>query len=193
MPVWLLVYPALLLTVIAALWKYLSKGALAAALMFFLIHIAVALHIIPLSRFAIIADRYIYLASAGLAFIAAHYFVSITNYKLRIDRTPNPCSGSKTLQAVETQPNRLQGSKTAARVVTTARVVTAARVLLIVMGLSIALCLGIYSNLRCRDWKNTDSIKKEIRELLKQREEVSVSDLNMYNPNGFSLLVYFLH
>jgi hypothetical protein len=36
MPVWLLVYPALLLTVIAALWKYLSKGALAAALMFFL-------------------------------------------------------------------------------------------------------------------------------------------------------------
>jgi hypothetical protein len=163
MPAWLPVYPAIVLTIVAALWKYLSKGVMAAGLTFFMIHIALMLHVVPMSRFAVLADRYIYLASIGLTFIAAYYFVSITNYKLRI--TPNPCSGSKTLQAVEMQTNHLQGSKTTARVVRTARV----RILL--AGLLVVTCLGVYSNLRCRDWKNTDSIKKELRELLKQRKD----------------------
>jgi hypothetical protein len=36
----------------------------------------------------------------------------------------------------------------------------------------------VYSNLRCRDWKNTDSIKKELRELLKQRKDYVPEDIN---------------
>ncbi|GHU61278.1 hypothetical protein FACS1894123_00380 [Bacteroidia bacterium] len=33
------------------------------------------------------------------------------------------------------------------------------------------LFLGTYSNLRCRDWYDTDSIKKEIRVLLETRDD----------------------
>lgn len=35
------------------------------------------LHVIPMPRFAIVADRYIYLSSIGLSFIVAYYFVFI--------------------------------------------------------------------------------------------------------------------
>ena len=35
----------------------------------------------------------------------------------------------------------------------------------------ILLYLGVFSNLRCREWKDTKSIKKELRELIKQRPD----------------------
>ena len=140
MPGWMPVYPAIVLTIVAALWKHLSKGVVAAGLTFFLIHIALVLHVVPLSRFVVIADRYIYLAGAGLAFIAAYYLVTFLT------------SGRHTVRYVT-----------------------------IVSGLLIALCLGICSNRRCSDWKNTDSIKKEIRELLKQREAVSMPVMKSSN------------
>ncbi|MDR3266255.1 MAG: glycosyltransferase family 39 protein [Tannerella sp.] len=162
LPDWMLVYPALVLIFSAAFWKYLSRGVLAVGLTFFVIHIAVALHIIPLSRFSVIADRYIYLASIGLAFIVSSYFV-------------------KLIMAV-------QGT---------------VRKSLIVAGLIIALFLGAYSNMRCHDWKNTDTIKKEIRELLKQRddyippeqfekmmEEDNIEEVsNNIDPKGISLVL----
>jgi hypothetical protein len=81
LPDWMLVYPALVLVFAAAFWKYVSKGISAAGLTFFLIHIAITLHIIPMSRFAMIADRYIYMAGIGLAFIVAYYSVKIITIK----------------------------------------------------------------------------------------------------------------
>ncbi|MDR2969860.1 MAG: hypothetical protein LBV32_09710 [Tannerellaceae bacterium] len=133
LPSWMLLYPALVFTVTAALWKYVTKMPVAASLLFFLIHIALVLHLIPLSRFAVIADRYIYLACIGLSFIVAYYGVRFMSAR------------KKTVQ------------KTAIGCFAFA-----------------ALSLGVYSNLRCRDWKDTDSIKSEIRELLEKRDDYPV-------------------
>ena len=71
LPGWMLFYPAFIVIIAITLKRYYSKP-IGTGLIFFVIHIAVALHIIPLSRFAVIADRYIYVASIGLSFIAAY-------------------------------------------------------------------------------------------------------------------------
>jgi hypothetical protein len=44
-------------------------------LVFFLINIALMLHVVAMSRFTIIADRYVYLASVGIFFIVTWYAV----------------------------------------------------------------------------------------------------------------------
>ncbi len=44
-------------------------------LLFFLVNMALMLHVVAMSRFTIIADRYVYLASVGIFFIAAWYAV----------------------------------------------------------------------------------------------------------------------
>jgi hypothetical protein len=140
LPDWMLVYPALLLIFIVMFWKYLSRGVLAAGLTFFLIHIAITLHIIPLSRFAVIADRYVYMASIGTTFIVSYYLVQLITAKRGMVKN-----------------------------------------ILIGTSLLTTLFLGVYSNLRCRDWKNTDTIKKEIYELLRQRMD--------YVPEEFEKLI----
>ena len=130
LPAWILLYPAIIFIIVTALWNYLKKAPFSIGLAFFLIHIALVLHIIPLSRYVVIADRYNYLACIGLSFIVAWYAVAFL----------------------------------ASRKATVRKIAIGCLV-------CIALCLSIYSNLRCRDWKDTDSIKKELRELLKQRED----------------------
>ena len=130
LPSWMLLYPVLIFIITVALWKYILKKPVAAGLLFFLIHIALVLHIIPLSRFAVIADRYIYLACIGLSFIIAYYGVRF----------------------VSTRKGPAQQTVIGCFVL-------------------ITLSLGVYSNLRCQDWKDTVSIKKEIRELLEKRED----------------------
>lgn len=127
---WMMLYPVLLFIMITALWRYITKMPLAAGLMFFFVHIAIVLHIIPISRYAIIADRYIYVASIGLAFLVAWYFTwLITN-----------CKGL------------IRNAVTGAFV-------------------CIVLSLGIYSNFRSRKWKDTESIKRDLREIIKQRND----------------------
>jgi len=130
LPAWMLLYPALTLIVTVTLWEYIKKMPVAVGLLFFLIHIALALHVVPLSRFVVIADRYIYLACIGLSFIVAYYFIKYTLQQTGIKR--KMMFGCFSL---------------------------------------IILFLGVYSNLRCRDWKDTDSIKREIRELIRQRAD----------------------
>lgn len=41
---------------------------------FFLIHLTTVLHLIPMSRFTIIADRYVYLSAVGVMFIIAYLY-----------------------------------------------------------------------------------------------------------------------
>ena len=43
-------------------------------ILFFLIQLSLFLHIIPLPRFTITADRYLYIASIGLLFMLSYYF-----------------------------------------------------------------------------------------------------------------------
>ena len=125
---WIILYPSLIIIIITTLWRYITRGPIACGVIFFFIHIAVTLHIIPLSRVAIIADRYVYLSSIGYAFIVAYFIVYL--YK----------------------KSKSQWKR-------------------VVIGIfsCIVLSLGIYSNTRSREWYNTDSIKKDLREIIKKR------------------------
>ncbi|MDR2037342.1 MAG: hypothetical protein LBQ60_05405 [Bacteroidales bacterium] len=135
-PVWMLWYPGLILVTGVCLWKYIKKWYIACGLAFFFIHIALVLHIVPISRSAIVADRYIYMASIGLSFIVAYYFVLF----LKSERK-------------------------------------AIKRLSVILFAGIILCFGIRSNLRCRQWEDFETIKKDLRELLEQRPD--------YSPNKF--------
>lgn len=129
LPGWLLIYPTLLLIAGAALWRYLHHRFVLSCLLFFLIHIGVALHLISLSRFAVVADRYAYVASVAIASGIAYGGMYLYEHFNR------------------------------------------RRHLIIVLSVCYILSLGIYANVRTRVWYNTDTLKKEIRHLLKQRSE----------------------
>lgn len=132
LPSWLLVYPLLLVVILCTLWRYLKHWPIAFGLLLFSIHIGVALHIIPLSRFAVVADRYVYLSSIGIIFIVVQGSICLYN---RFNKQ---------------------------------------RIWLLIFGVSYLLTFGIYTNTRIRIWQNTDRLKYELRELLKQRNDFNV-------------------
>lgn len=74
LPNWFWMYPAMLLVVGVCFWKFWKQRPVWLGLSWFLIHIGLMLHIIPLPRVGIVADRYIYLAAPGLFFILVWYF-----------------------------------------------------------------------------------------------------------------------
>ncbi|MCM1108045.1 MAG: hypothetical protein NC388_03190 [Clostridium sp.] len=76
LPAWLLTYPLIVTAGCAALWFTARHKAVRAGLAFFVIHLLPVLHVIPIGRAAIVADRYIYLASVGLSFVAVHFLVA---------------------------------------------------------------------------------------------------------------------
>jgi len=80
LPNWLLFYPVFLIIVLTAFWKFLKQRPLLYGLLFFTIHLAVALHIIPLSHFVIVADRYAYISVVGITFIISYYTIQLYNY-----------------------------------------------------------------------------------------------------------------
>ena len=135
LPTWMLLYPACISIILVTLWNYVKRLPLSLGLIFFLLHIALVLQILPLSRFAVIADRYVYLASIGLSLIVAWYLAAFLTDRRR-----------------------------------------STRIIAIGSLIFITSFLAIYSNIRCRDWKDVDSIKKEIRELLKKREDYVAPD-----------------
>lgn len=131
LPDWMIFYPAVLAVIAVTLWQFLKKWPVAFGLWFFTIHIVVVLHIIPLSRFAIVADRYAYLSVIGIGFIFAY----------SIER----------LYSVVKKKGL--------------------RVLVLLSFLAYFLYLGVYAHRRTYIWYNVDTLKKELRELLKQRND----------------------
>ena len=127
LPSWLLVYPLLMVTVIVGFWRFLLRKPVVFCLLFFIIHIAVALHLMPLSRFAVVADRYAYVASIGVTFFLTYAGMWLYG------KFP----GNKALH---------------------------------ILTLCYLLAMGGYANWRSRAWYDTDSIKKEVRELIEQRD-----------------------
>lgn len=75
LPGWMIFYPILLLVVAWGLWNRLRHWAVLAGGAFFLVHILLVLHIIPVNRPCILADRYMYLGSVGLSFLATYFLV----------------------------------------------------------------------------------------------------------------------
>jgi hypothetical protein len=127
LPVYFFVYPVMMVTAGIFLFKIIKRRHwfVFFGLLFFFINMALMLHIVAMSRFSIIADRYVYLSSVGLFFIAAWYGVL-----------------------------GLQKRKTSAK----------KGVIIAVM--CYLLYLGVYAHVRTYAWKDSDTLKKEFRELV---------------------------
>lgn len=132
LPLWMLLYPSIIIIIMITLWNFICKWPIACGILFFLIHIVITLHIVPLSRYAIIADRYVYISSIGFAFIISYYVV----YKY------------KEWQHIS-------------------------QIFFIIAVSGIILVWGTISNKRAKEWYNSSSIKKELRELIKQNHSYS--------------------
>ncbi|MDR1154272.1 MAG: glycosyltransferase family 39 protein [Bacteroidales bacterium] len=127
LPVRFLIYPVIVVLVVGILIRVLKRKdwPVIFGLIFFFINTVLMLHIIPMSRFAVVADRYVYLASVGLFFIAAWYAVPWLQKMAT--------SGKKWVVAVAA---------------------------------CWLLYLGGYAHFRTYTWKNSDTLKKELRELI---------------------------
>ncbi len=119
------VYPLLLLILLFAFRDFWKKKWVFFGMTFFLVHIGMVLHIIPMSRFSMIADRYAYMASVGIFFLVAFF----------ADKALN--------QAKHTR---------------------------LVMTIAFLYCIsiGIYAHQRSKVWHNSDSLKKELKDLLEK-------------------------
>lgn len=78
MPLWLFIYPLLLLAIgFGTIRTVLSSKWLLFGTCFFLIHIAIALHLVSLARHSVIADRYAYLSTIGVGFIICYFLLVV--------------------------------------------------------------------------------------------------------------------
>ncbi|MGL6180110.1 MAG: hypothetical protein ACRC13_13040 [Tannerellaceae bacterium] len=78
-PLWILMYPVFFIIASIVFFKYIKHWAFVFGLLFFFANIFITLHIIPMPRFVIVADRYMYIPAIGFAFIFAYFFVLFIN------------------------------------------------------------------------------------------------------------------
>lgn len=119
------IYPLLLLILLFSFWDFWKKKWVFFGMAFFLVHIAMVLHIIPMARFAMVADRYAYLSSVGIFFLVAFF-------------------ADKALQ--QTKHIRL----------------------VLTVAFLYALLIGVYAHQRSKVWRNSDTLKQELKELLEK-------------------------
>ncbi len=74
------IYPLIVIALLVWIYSIKSKKILVFCTLFFILHVSVALHLISLSRFAIVADRYLYVGIIGIAFLVS---VLISHLKKR--------------------------------------------------------------------------------------------------------------
>ncbi len=77
-------YPLLILIVLITFWQFFRKRVVMAGILFFLVHFLPVSNLIPMSRHAIIADRYIYTGAIGVFFLAGclfNYLFSFRKYR----------------------------------------------------------------------------------------------------------------
>ena len=120
------IYPIACFGVLWMVIHFVKKTWFIFLLAFFTLHIAVTLHIIPISRFTITADRYLYLSlipvCATIGYIIIKYLL---NFKTK-------------------------------------------NILFILIYI---IFLGVYSNQRSTVWRSTDTLKEEIRGIIKNRDD----------------------
>lgn len=78
LPLRFYIYPVLMLLVVYGFWKHFKEKLVAFSIGFFLINLILVLHIIPIARVAIIADRYAYLSIIGMAFLISMALVKVS-------------------------------------------------------------------------------------------------------------------
>ena len=87
LPSWLLLYPFIVVTLVLTLWNFLKRPHIMAGLFFFLIQILLVLHIIPIDRQSIVADRYMYLPLIGLSYIGVYVLTGVySHFRLSLRR-----------------------------------------------------------------------------------------------------------
>lgn len=136
LPVWLWIYPVALCVIIYSFWRYIRQYPIFGGITFFTINLLPVLHIIPMSRYAIVADRYAYLSVIGICFIMAYYIVHWYNF--------------------------FYGKW---------------KKILFIFFFLYLVGLGTYTHARISVWMDTNSLKKEIRELLLKRKNYN-SEIN---------------
>jgi hypothetical protein len=122
-------YPVILIFITVGFWKFWKKKWVTFGILFFLIQITTVSNIIPTSRFAIIADRYMYLPSIGLFFLLGYIFNEAIQRKRTI------------------------------------------RYLLLAFSIIYVGCLSLYAQQRSRVWKNSDTLKKELKQTITNRPD----------------------
>lgn len=129
LPLYLWLYPLVLIGVTVGFWKFWNKRWVLFGVGFFMVQISIASNIIPMSRFAIVADRYVYLPSLGIFFLIAYL----------LDQGMQKSS----------------------------------RYLNILLGTSLIyfISLGVYARQRCMVWRDSDTLKKELKETLRSRSD----------------------
>jgi hypothetical protein len=129
LPVRFWIYPFAVIFAGVGLWSVWKQKWIFFGVAFFLIHIAVALNFIPTARFAIVADRYVYLASIGILFLVMYLVDKAVVMGIKYGRV---------LSAI---------------------------------GFCYIFGLGIYSHERVKVWHDPDTLKREIRETIRQRND----------------------
>lgn len=139
LPIRFLIYPPIVVVLIYCLYLFRKKAGIIFMALFFILHLGVALHVIPISRFAMVADRYAYLSCIAVVFLfswALVYWIQMFSF-----------SG---------------------------------KLLLSSLCVLYILYLGFYTNVYSKDWKDTDSVKRNLRELLERRVDYQKNE-NMKN------------
>lgn len=88
-PVLLYLYPPLLCLAFYFLLRVFKKPIFLFCLLFFLIHLILTLHLVNLSRFAIIADRYAYLALISPVILISILCIDLQKKIFRTFKSPN--------------------------------------------------------------------------------------------------------
>ncbi len=73
MPLTMYLYPLMILAAAYLLYMFRKERMLVFGALFFVVHLLVAIHLISISRFAIVADRYNYLAMVGPLLVIVYY------------------------------------------------------------------------------------------------------------------------
>ena len=73
MPFMIFMYPLMILAAAYLVYMFRKERMLVFGSLFFVVHLLVAIHFISISRFAIVADRYNYLAMVGPLLVIVHY------------------------------------------------------------------------------------------------------------------------
>lgn len=73
MPLMMYLYPLMILAAAYLIYLFRKERMLVFGTLFFVVHLLVAIHFISISRFAIVADRYNYLAMVGPLLVIVYY------------------------------------------------------------------------------------------------------------------------
>jgi hypothetical protein len=139
-PGWLYVYPFLLIICMIWIWSLRRQVWLIFSTLFFMIHIVIALNLLSTARYAVIADRYIYVSSIGAFFLIACLFTRIAGLSSR-----------------------------------TVHFWTA-------MGVFIAI-LAIYTNVHSEVWRDSMTLRQQIRKDITQRKDYKQMSNEMGNED----------